>query len=813
MKTRRILTVMVVTAVSALAVSAYGATSWSETDGAGTASGDGTLSFVDALSLNSLSLVATDGPLTLSGPGITFNGASPSVSYFGDNILNIPITAAGALSFLADDSSVVKRTYDSDCLKTTDTQLFTDMDLSQFDVASAVGAGTYMPSGFAFKPFHPRRESGSLFVQMQGVDGAYTKCVKVRLTQSGQNVFGRIMYARYSSAGDYGIDFDNDPYTASIAIATSPRNEGYGIGSITLAYIHHTSITALKPIEAGSLVFGAESDFTADGQEVLGDGGNVTCPMTISGTLTITNARNTAFTSTLSGAGTLNLAGCGPIKTSYAEITYDEAMSSAWRVVAEGSLLQAITNIYVNAFLGSAITATPGTWIRHFRDSGSGTMIGQCVQVNSPWLKCVYLEFRQSGTNVESRIRDCWYTTSNSQSADTDFDTLQDTTSSSPGVGYRKSYSISSSPSTSGYGIGSFTMYFNSEDYFSGSDVAYVSFETENAMSSGATIYQHGGTVRVSHRDGLPKVAGRYHLSAGGRLILEATNSEMTHGTSNGKTKIWATEGSTIVADRNHVIDRDRQELFLDASVLSINASYNTYVNKLTLANGSQVADKAPLLTYGGHALWNVRGTSPSFVKKGLTLASVSGHVCNINVEDVTGDGDVDLIVDGELKTYDSNHHTNVYFRKTGVGTMSLSEPVRLYKPMRIDGGTIQLNTSGILSGKYPAVSIQLGGGGLSAVAGTSNTASTLTVTNNATIAVASGATLAFADSSGAVWTPGMKLAITGDVDGASVRFGTSSAALTPDQQRMLYVNGDRAMLDRNGYVVSGRPGTQLLFR
>ena len=174
-----------VLAVSALAVSAYGAVTWSETDGAGTASGGGALSFVDALSLDSLSLAATDGSLTLSGPGITFNGASPSVSYSGDNILNLPITATGELSFLPDDTAVAKRTYDSDCLKTTDKQLFNDMDLSQFNVAGAVGAGTYMPSGFAFKPFHPRRESGSLFVQMQGVDGAYTKCVKVIL-MSGQ---------------------------------------------------------------------------------------------------------------------------------------------------------------------------------------------------------------------------------------------------------------------------------------------------------------------------------------------------------------------------------------------------------------------------------------------------------------------------------------------------------------------------------------------------------------------------------------------------------------------------------------------------
>ncbi len=804
-----------VLAVSALAVSAYGAVTWSETDGAGTASGGGALSFVDALSLDSLSLAATDGTIALSGPGITFNGASPSVLLFGNNIFNLPLTTAGALSFLLDEAAIDKRTYDSDCLQKTDVLLFTNTDLSQFNVSGAIGVGKFLPSGFAFRPFHPKYDSGTLFVQMQGVDGAYTKCVKVRLTQSGQDVLGCIIYARYSKAADYGIDFDNEPYTASIAVATSADKEGYGICSITLAHIDPMSVTMLNPISAGSLTFDAGGDFTADGQGVLDDDGSVACPVTIDGTLTITNARDIAFANTLSGAGTLNLAGCGPLKTSSAEITHGETMSSAWTVVAEGSLLQALTNVYVNAFSGTAMktNATYASWMKHFRDSGLGTMVGQCIQLDSPWIKCVYLEFRQTGTNVESRIKECWYTTSTSQSTDIDFDTLQVTSSASPGVGYKKSIGISNSPSEGGYGIGSFTMYFNAEDYFSGKDIACTYFQTESAMSAGATIYQRGGTVRVSHRDGLPAVSGRYYLSAGGRLILEATNCTIDHGTSRGKTKIWATEGSIVYADRSAVIDRDNQELILDASTLSLHASYNTYVNKLTLANGSQVVDKAPLITYSVNAQWNVKGTSPSFVKKGLTLASVSGHVCTFNVEDVTGDEDVDLVVDGNVMTFDNNHHTNVYFRKTGAGTMSLSAPVRLYKPMRIDEGTVQLNSSGILSGTYPAVSIQLGGGGLSAMAGTSNTASTLTVTNNATIAVASGATLAFADSSGAVWTPGMKLSVTGDLGVASVRFGTSSAALTPDQQRMLYVNGERAMLDRNGYVVSGRPGTQLLFR
>ena len=78
---------------------------------------------------------------------------------------------------------------------------------------------------------------------------------------------------------------------------------------------------------------------------------------------------------------------------------------------------------------------------------------------------------------------------------------------------------------------------------------------------------------------------------------------------------------------------------------------------------------------------------------------------------------------------------------------------------------------------------------------------------------VEGGAVFTFADSSAAAWADGMTLSITGAVERASVRFGTSSAALTGRQQRALRVNGERARLDPQGYVRCGTAGTKLTLK
>ena len=63
------------------------------------------------------------------------------------------------------------------------------------------------------------------------VDGAHTKCVKVELTQSGADIAGRVLYAKYLSGNVLGFDFDTGGNNQFIA--TSFASAGYGAYTVT----------------------------------------------------------------------------------------------------------------------------------------------------------------------------------------------------------------------------------------------------------------------------------------------------------------------------------------------------------------------------------------------------------------------------------------------------------------------------------------------------------------------------------------------------------------------------------------------------
>ena len=361
-------------------------------------------------------------------------------------------------------------------------------------------------------------------------------------------------------------------------------------------------------------------------------------------------------------------------------------------------------------------------------------------------------------------------------------------------------------------------MFFDTESEFDLSSATETQFLEENSMAN-AHIYQRGGFAEVKHINGLPNGgASVYEVSAGGTLVLDAPGCSIHNGIANGKTILKAVGGSKIVQNDGNVLHGPGQNIMLDNSTLELLPSKvqgigdkdaNNYINFLTLSGGSRVIGKWPRIAYCAQPVWKVTDASVCIADVGMILASTSGHICTFNVEDEDGE----LRVENTIITYDTTQHTNLHVRKIGPGTMRLNAATRLYTPIRLDGGTLLLGKSKILGGTYPDVKVNLGGGTLAGAAGTSNTVGVLSVTNNSFIAVGEGAVFTFADSSAAAWAPGMTLSITGDVGRTSVRFGTSSSALTAQQQRALLVNGERATLDPNGYARPGLPGTKLLFK
>ena len=117
----------------------------------------------------------------------------------------------------------------------------------------------------------------------------------------------------------------------------------------------------------------------------------------------------------------------------------------------------------------------------------------------------------------------------------------------------------------------------------------------------------------------------------------------------------------------------------------------------------------------------------------------------------------------------------------------------------------------GVRTSPFSAANPLVLSGGTLDPAGGAHSFGTLTVKSNSILPLGSSGTLAFADSSGVLWSG--TLALTGTLGPQTLRFGTSSNALTPQQQRKITLDGKFVKLDGNGYAVKVPDGTRISFQ
>ena len=139
---------------------------------------------------------------------------------------------------------------------------------------------------------------------------------------------------------------------------------------------------------------------------------------------------------------------------------------------------------------------------------------------------------------------------------------------------------------------------------------------------------------------------------------------------------------------------------------------------------------------------------------------------------------------------------------KLDAGTWTISGETIFAGATTVTAGTLALGANDVLSDTSP---VSIANATLDAATFT-DALGTLDVTHaNSTIHLGAGASLAFADSIAIDWTGGT-LNLTGTfVSGASLRFGTSNAGLTPAQLAKISAAGFGPFsLDANGYLVTG---------
>jgi autotransporter-associated beta strand protein len=189
-----------------------------------------------------------------------------------------------------------------------------------------------------------------------------------------------------------------------------------------------------------------------------------------------------------------------------------------------------------------------------------------------------------------------------------------------------------------------------------------------------------------------------------------------------------------------------------------------------------------------------------------MPLVNLSGGTLNMNGHDLgaAGSGALTFTVEsGVLQDVASINGTGG-LTKTTAGTLTISGTNTYSGSTTISSGTMALGTSNAL----PGSAVSIGSATLNAATFT-DTLGTLDVTGSAFIQLGSGASLAFADSSAIDWTGGT-LSITGTFfSGSSLRFGTSSTALTSTQLAKISGGGFTSFsLNSSGYLVGSNGGT-----
>ena len=283
-------------------------------------------------------------------------------------------------------------------------------------------------------------------------------------------------------------------------------------------------------------------------------------------------------------------------------------------------------------------------------------------------------------------------------------------------------------------------------------------------------------------------------------------------GYGSGRTYLFE-EGAVFMPIENMVSD-ERAHYVLDGAKIRTPLLHGTvkdgrnYFNHITLRNGAMALGNPLRCGIGGSGgntmTYTSDGTSANVISSGVALVNHRAGTSGSYFPDMDNPNTLvlntvtDLEITGELRDYKDPNYYGSSIRKTGAATLTLSGTNDYHGKLTVEAGTLALGSDTALPASAP---LTLAGGTVTC-GSTTNATGVLTLSGNVAINL-EGGSLAFADSSGATWTAGAALTITGNdkLPTRSLRFGTSENGLTAAQLRQITYNGERVSLDSSGYL------------
>ena len=689
------------------------------------------------------------------------------------------ITTSGALTIGCETAA----SYDP-FLTSTRTLVFPGVTLADIIGIDAMMGGANFYNGNSPAParaYHFSGDANTVTVQFQAAYKTNVRCVKVEFTQGEDGVYARAIsptgYAEFAnnntSLGYVGCDADLLGMKWTQNIATSPTSSGYGV------YALRASVARLGL--SGEAAFGG--DLATSNVTI-----NVTAPF----------AQNWAHNVTMQG-GTFHVIG----GETTVDTTYGITDSSVAGAAAAWLTANASDTVFTNMVLasmvpvgavlrGSSIGYDAAATVHHIRRDGMKMTCQFQHWVGG--IKCVLVEFTQSGSNVTARaVQSYWW--------DDDYGVTQSmigtdvVTEFEGGNTDIKKYAITS------YGVKSLvlrTPVWPSLTFGAGGRM-------DDLIVDGAQVRLESASAGTSFIRCLAAANGA------NVMICDGTNSS---NSGEGCSRHFASGSSFFCLGALRTSARAAYEL--DDSFVYLPLDHwqqhdgNNYLCDVTLKNGAQCFGSP--LRCGYYNPSNVievvsAGATASTNAAGINLCyhNYNGETAATNT--IVLRTDADLAVTGKI--YDSPSWPGALLVKRGDATLTLSGANTFAGRLTVEAGTLALGSNTALPASAP---LTLAGGIVSC--GTSaNSTGALTLSGNATIALGSGS-LVFADSSGESWTSGSLLDITGP-EGfpvTTIRFGTDGNGLTSTQLRRIRYNGSKVSLTSEGYL-GGPSGMVIFFR
>lgn len=612
-------------------------------------------------------------------------------------------------------------------LTKTDTLIWPNRKLADFLSMTAINKGGWMSATKADAYIY-NRTADSFMVQFQADDGL-CKTVRAYFTQEGDDVYCYADKAGYDTSDWKYRELPESKF--NVSLATSDSGAGYGT--------YH--------IEAFGDALGEIDGLPETDGTITVNGG--TLQVNVSSDITCANA--------LAGTGGFLFKGTG------GDVAQD--VSFAWPSKTAQTLVK--NTLLADVEIGDAVL--DGAWCgRHegakpynvTTNAAAGTVTAQ-FQVkwwdNGGWWACkaVGIELRQSGLDVS--IKALWAATPINDLG-LGSDASQWDTWSVPVV---------TSSDGGGYGLDQMTF----------------KVKSKSAVKLSGTKTFKGGLVS----DGaLVSVAGsqtpdRTYFAArnGGILSLDVGGDWNYHSRTfkaEGGSKLCFTKGLACYQDT----------VLLDDSEMQI-SDHSTYVNNLTLRNGSRMTGTKVRQGLYSNVKWTAEGDVENVIYPQLALLGNGSVEFTVNAQ-----GNMAFL--GGVKDHDDGNSPYMKFKKTGPGTLRIANA-----EWKTDTG----------------MTFTMDGGKLAVEANL--TAGPLVVTGESEISIADGVQVIFADSFAQAWTAaaGKCLNFTGTFgkDARKVRIGTSVDGITAGQRHRLRINGQRAHLDAEGWLQEGALGGYMFVR